>query len=246
MRHDSRTGPGRRRQHRERTFISRVPSGCGTGRGSSPGQRDAHRLWRRRAAAPRSSTCTAAPRPPASTRSSPTATSRPTGSTRSSATCSRATPTASASSSSGASPPRTTHGPARHGRHLDGRVRRGRVDPRAHRHRAGTQATKDTLQPTIDTAVWKDKLYGIPKHTNVQLLWYRKSLVPTAPKTWDDVIAAEQEAEVRGQALRHRDHRGAVRGLRRGLQHDPVLGRRHAGQRQQHRGDRRRQDRARR
>ena len=39
-------------------------------------------------------------------------------------------------------------------------------------------ATKDTLQPPIDTATWKDKLYGIPKHTNVQLLWYRKSLVP--------------------------------------------------------------------
>ncbi|MGZ8749769.1 MAG: extracellular solute-binding protein, partial [Pseudonocardia sp.] len=39
-------------------------------------------------------------------------------------------------------------------------------------------ATKDTLQPPIDTATWKDKLYGIPRTTNVQLLWYRKSLVP--------------------------------------------------------------------
>ena len=61
------------------------------------------------------------------------------------------------------------------------------------------EATKDTLQPTIDTAVWKDKLYGIPKHTNVQLLWYRKSLVPTAPKTWDDVIAASKKLKSEGK-----------------------------------------------
>jgi len=54
-------------------------------------------------------------------------------------------------------------------------------------------ALKDTLQPTIDTALWKDKLYGIPKHTNVQLLWYRKSLVPKEPKTWDDVLAASKK-----------------------------------------------------
>lgn len=60
-------------------------------------------------------------------------------------------------------------------------------------------ATKDTLQPTIDTAVWKDKLYAIPKHTNVQLLWYRKSLVPTAPKTWDDVIAASKKLKSEGK-----------------------------------------------
>ena len=41
-------------------------------------------------------------------------------------------------------------------------------------------ATKDILQPPIDTATWKDKLYGIPKHTNVQLLWYRKDPRPDA------------------------------------------------------------------
>ena len=41
-------------------------------------------------------------------------------------------------------------------------------------------ATEDVLQPPIDTATWKDKLYGIPRSTNVQLLWYRKSLVPEA------------------------------------------------------------------
>jgi multiple sugar transport system substrate-binding protein len=60
-------------------------------------------------------------------------------------------------------------------------------------------ATKDTLQPTIDTAMWKDKIYGIPKHTNVQLLWYRKSLVPKAPKTWDDVLAASKKLKSQGK-----------------------------------------------
>jgi multiple sugar transport system substrate-binding protein len=60
-------------------------------------------------------------------------------------------------------------------------------------------ALKDTLQPTIDTAVWKDKLYAIPKHTNVQLLWYRKSLVPKEPKTWDDVLAASKKLKAAGK-----------------------------------------------
>ncbi|MET0839034.1 MAG: ABC transporter substrate-binding protein [Marmoricola sp.] len=54
-------------------------------------------------------------------------------------------------------------------------------------------ATEDVLQPPIDTATWKDKLYGIPRSTNVQLLWYRKSLSPEAPKTWDDVVAASEK-----------------------------------------------------
>ncbi len=60
-------------------------------------------------------------------------------------------------------------------------------------------AIKDTLQPTIDTAMWQDKLYGIPKHTNVQLLWYRKSLVPEPPKTWDDVLAASKKLKAAGK-----------------------------------------------
>lgn len=60
-------------------------------------------------------------------------------------------------------------------------------------------ASEDTLQPTLDTATWKDKLYGIPKHTNVQLLWYRKSLVPNPPKTWDEMFEMAQELKDQGQ-----------------------------------------------
>jgi multiple sugar transport system substrate-binding protein len=60
-------------------------------------------------------------------------------------------------------------------------------------------ATADVLQPPIDTATWEDKLYGIPRSTNVQLLWYRKSLVPEAPKTWDDVLAAAKKLKAEGK-----------------------------------------------
>ena len=60
-------------------------------------------------------------------------------------------------------------------------------------------ATKDTLGPPIDTATWKDKLYGIPRTTNVQLLWYRKSLVPTPPKTFDEMIAMSEKLKAEGK-----------------------------------------------
>jgi multiple sugar transport system substrate-binding protein len=60
-------------------------------------------------------------------------------------------------------------------------------------------ATKDTLQPPIDTATWKDKLYGIPRTTNVQLLWYRKSLVPNPPATIDEMMAQSQALKDQGK-----------------------------------------------
>ena len=60
-------------------------------------------------------------------------------------------------------------------------------------------ATEDTLQTTIDTAMWEDKLYGIPKHTNVQLLWFRKSLVPEPPKTWEEVLEMSQKLKDEGK-----------------------------------------------
>ena len=62
-----------------------------------------------------------------------------------------------------------------------------------------TQATQGVLQPPIDTATWKNKLYAIPRSTNVQLLWYRKSLVPTPPKTWDEVIADSKKLKSQGK-----------------------------------------------
>ena len=47
--------------------------------------------------------------------------------------------------------------------------------------------------------MWKDKQYGIPKHTNVQLLWYRKDLVPTPPATFDEMMQMAQQLKDQGQ-----------------------------------------------
>lgn len=61
------------------------------------------------------------------------------------------------------------------------------------------QARAGVLGPAVETAMWKDRMYAIPKHTNVQLLWYRKSLVPTPPQTWDEMIAMAQKLKAEGQ-----------------------------------------------
>jgi len=50
-------------------------------------------------------------------------------------------------------------------------------------------ALEDVLDGPKTSVQWKDKTYGVPLNTNVQLLWYRKDLVPTPPETWDEMIA---------------------------------------------------------
>jgi multiple sugar transport system substrate-binding protein len=70
------------------------------------------------------------------------------------------------------------------------------------RELTGTQkalATTNTLQPPIDTATWDGKLYGVPRTTNVQLLWYRKSLVPTPPKTFDEMLSMAAKLKAEGK-----------------------------------------------
>ncbi|GAA1423006.1 ABC transporter substrate-binding protein [Streptomyces thermospinosisporus] len=55
------------------------------------------------------------------------------------------------------------------------------------------QATEGTLRVPIQTATWKGKLYAVPYNTNTQLLWYRKDLVPTPPKTWAEMLEMSRE-----------------------------------------------------
>ncbi|KIR61094.1 ABC transporter substrate-binding protein [Micromonospora haikouensis] len=62
-----------------------------------------------------------------------------------------------------------------------------------------TEAEEGTLAGPLDTARYQDKLYGAPKNTNVQLLWYRTDLVPDAPKTWDDMIKQAQDLKAQGK-----------------------------------------------
>ncbi|MFV0458683.1 MAG: ABC transporter substrate-binding protein [Actinomycetales bacterium] len=66
------------------------------------------------------------------------------------------------------------------------------------------QANEDTLQATIDSTLWPDKdgnvkQYGIPKHTNVQILWYRKDLVPTPPATWEEMMSMAEQLKAEGK-----------------------------------------------
>lgn len=50
------------------------------------------------------------------------------------------------------------------------------------------QITKGTLETSLKTATWKGTLYAAPDNTNTQLLWYRKDLVQSPPKTWSEMI----------------------------------------------------------
>ena len=51
------------------------------------------------------------------------------------------------------------------------------------------EVTKGTLAGPLQTATYQGRLYGAPANTNTQLLWYRKDLVRTPPKTWDQMIS---------------------------------------------------------
>ena len=63
-------------------------------------------------------------------------------------------------------------------------------------------ALDDVLDGPTQSVTWKDKVYGIPTNTNVQLLWYRKDLVPKPPETWDEMIAmAKKLPPVEGNIL---------------------------------------------
>ncbi len=44
------------------------------------------------------------------------------------------------------------------------------------------------LPGPIRTATWRGRIWTVPINSNTQLLWYRKDLVPTPPKTWTQMI----------------------------------------------------------
>ncbi|MET7749752.1 ABC transporter substrate-binding protein [Micromonospora sp. NPDC005367] len=61
------------------------------------------------------------------------------------------------------------------------------------------EVEQGTLAGPLETAQYEGKLFGAPKNTNVQLLWYRKDLVPEPPKTWDQMISMAQELKRQGK-----------------------------------------------
>jgi multiple sugar transport system substrate-binding protein len=64
---------------------------------------------------------------------------------------------------------------------------------------AKSQVRNGTLAGPLASATYNDKLYAAPNNTNVQLLWYRKDLVPNPPKTWDEMIQDAQALKQQGK-----------------------------------------------
>jgi|CZCA01.1.fsa_nt_gi maltose/maltodextrin transport system substrate-binding protein len=48
---------------------------------------------------------------------------------------------------------------------------------------------KDFIKVSIDAFTWGNTLYGVPYAVEAVGLFYHKKLVPTPPKTWDDLVA---------------------------------------------------------
>lgn len=61
------------------------------------------------------------------------------------------------------------------------------------------KASEGTLKVPLETATWKGKLYAAPYNSNTQLLWYRSDLVPTPPKTWDQMIDMAERLKQQGK-----------------------------------------------
>jgi multiple sugar transport system substrate-binding protein len=49
--------------------------------------------------------------------------------------------------------------------------------------------TSAMLKPTVDSGTYKGTLYAAPQTSDGALLYYRKDLVPTPPKTWDEMMS---------------------------------------------------------
>jgi multiple sugar transport system substrate-binding protein len=58
----------------------------------------------------------------------------------------------------------------------------------------GEEVRDNTLAGPLETAIFQDRLWGIPHNSNTQLLWYREDRVEEPPETWDELI--EQATEL--------------------------------------------------
>ncbi|MED7953787.1 ABC transporter substrate-binding protein [Streptomyces sp. BE303] len=61
------------------------------------------------------------------------------------------------------------------------------------------RASEDTLAAALRTATWKDRLYAVPYNSNTQLLWYRDDLVPSAPRTWAELLDRARQLAAEGK-----------------------------------------------
>lgn len=51
------------------------------------------------------------------------------------------------------------------------------------------QIEKSVFRSIWDSVKWKNKVYGIPFDMTVQILYYRKDLIPNPPQTWDELVS---------------------------------------------------------
>ena len=61
------------------------------------------------------------------------------------------------------------------------------------------QVEQDAVKANLDTATWKGQLVAAPFNSNTQLLWYRKDLVPSPPKTWAEMISQAEALARQGK-----------------------------------------------
>ncbi|MBI2708280.1 MAG: ABC transporter substrate-binding protein [Actinobacteria bacterium] len=64
---------------------------------------------------------------------------------------------------------------------------------------AARAVTEGRLKPAVKTATWKGRLYAAPFTSNTQLFWYRKSLTPTPPATWEEALGAARRLAATGK-----------------------------------------------
>lgn len=64
----------------------------------------------------------------------------------------------------------------------------------------------DLIQPALDAVSWKGKVYGLPKFTSVQTMFWNKSLMKGAgldpakgPESWDEFVKAAKSLTKEGQ-----------------------------------------------
>lgn len=60
------------------------------------------------------------------------------------------------------------------------------------------QIEQGTLTVPVQTGMYRGRLYAAPLSNNIQLLWYRKDLVPRPPRTWDEMVRMAEDLAARG------------------------------------------------
>jgi multiple sugar transport system substrate-binding protein len=55
------------------------------------------------------------------------------------------------------------------------------------------EASEGTIESTLETARYEDRLYAAPYTSNTQLLWYRRDRVQEPPETWEELIQQAEE-----------------------------------------------------